>query len=50
MGKPMGQNPHTRYIIPNPKKDPKRGRDPIISASSCSLTLTGFQSPKIGQT
>ena len=25
MGKPMGRHPHTHYIIPNPKKSPKKG-------------------------
>jgi hypothetical protein len=49
MGKPMGQHPHTRYIIPNPKKDPKRVRDPMISSSSCALPSIGYRSPKIGQ-
>ena len=34
MGKPMGRHPHTRYIIPNLKKDPKRGQDPTIFSSS----------------
>jgi hypothetical protein len=47
MGKPMGQHSHTRYIIPNPKKGPKRGRDPMISASSCAPPSTACRSPKI---
>jgi hypothetical protein len=46
MGKPMGRHPHTHYIILNPKKGPKRGRDPMISASSCAPPLTAYRSPK----
>jgi hypothetical protein len=46
MGKPMGRHSHTRYIIPNPKNGPKRGRDPVISAPPS----TAWRSPKIGQT
>jgi hypothetical protein len=49
MGKPMGCHSHTRYIISNPKKDPKRGRDPVISASYCAPPSIGCRSPKIGQ-
>jgi hypothetical protein len=49
MGKPMGQHPHTRYIISNPKKDPKRGRDPVITASACAPPSTGYRSPKVGK-
>jgi hypothetical protein len=50
MGKPMGRHPHTHYIIPNTKKDTKRGRDPVIFASPCAPPSTGCRSPKIGQT
>jgi hypothetical protein len=49
MGKPMGRHSHTRYIFPNPKKDPKRGRDPAISASSYAPPSPGCRSPKICQ-
>jgi hypothetical protein len=47
MGEPMGRHSHTRYIIPNPKKGPKRVRDPAISALSCALPSTACRSPKI---
>ena len=47
MGKPTGRHSHTRYIFPNPKKDPKRGRDPMIVASSYALPSIGCQSPKM---
>jgi hypothetical protein len=42
MGKPMGRHPHTRYINPNPKYALKRGRDPVISASTCAPPLTSL--------
>jgi hypothetical protein len=44
MGKPMGRHPHTRYIIPNPKKGP---RSHVISASSCAPPSTACRSPKM---
>jgi hypothetical protein len=47
MGKSMGRHSHTRYIILNPKRGPKRGRDPAISALSCASPLTACRSPKI---
>ena len=49
MGKPMGQHPIPITLSQKPKKDPQVGRDPVISASSCTPSLTSYQSPKIGQ-
>jgi hypothetical protein len=49
MGKPMGRHPIPITYSQKPKKDPKVGRDPVISASSCAPPSTGCRSPKIGQ-
>jgi hypothetical protein len=46
MGKPMGQHPHTHYIIRKPKKALKRGQYPVISSSSYALPSTACRSPK----
>jgi hypothetical protein len=50
MGKPMGQHPHTHYIILNPKKGPKRGRDPTISIHLVLHLRQPVEVPKLGQT
>jgi hypothetical protein len=42
MGKPMGRHPHTHYISPKPKSTLKRGRDPAISASTCTHPSTNL--------
>jgi hypothetical protein len=47
MGKPMGQHPNPITYSQKPKRDPKVGRDPVISASSCAPPLIGCQRPKI---
>jgi hypothetical protein len=47
MGEPMGRHSHTQYIIPNRKKGPKRGQDPVISTLSCALPLIAYGRPKI---
>jgi hypothetical protein len=49
MGKPMGRHPILITDSQKPKKDPKVGRDPVISALSCVAPSTGYRSPKIGQ-
>jgi hypothetical protein len=49
MGKPMGRHPIPVTYSQKPKKDPKVGQDPVISASSCAPPSTGCRSPKIGQ-
>jgi hypothetical protein len=41
MGKPMGQHPFPITLTQNPKRDPKVGRDPMISTSPDAPSLTG---------
>jgi hypothetical protein len=48
MGEPMGQHPIPITYSQKPKNDPKVGRDPVISTSSCDPPSIGCQSPKIG--
>jgi hypothetical protein len=49
MGKTMGRHLIRVTYSQKHKKDPKVGRDPVISALSCTPPLTGCQSPKLGQ-
>jgi hypothetical protein len=46
MGKPMGRHPFPITLTQNPKRAPKVGRDPVISASPGAPSLTGCRCPK----
>jgi hypothetical protein len=47
MGKPMGQHPFPITLTQNPKRAPKVGRDPVISASPGAPSLIGCRCPKM---
>jgi hypothetical protein len=49
VGKPTGRHPFPITLSQNPKRDPKVGRDPLISALSGAPSSTGCRSPKNGQ-
>jgi hypothetical protein len=49
MCKPMVKHPIPITYSQKPKKDPKVGRDLVISTSSFSPLSTGYRSPNIGQ-
>ena len=46
MGKPMGRHPFPITLTQNPKRAPKVGRDPMISASPGAPSLIGCRCPK----
>ena len=49
VGRTHGPTSISHYIVPKPKKGPKRGLASVISASHCALSLSGCRSPKNGR-